>query len=78
MIGKVSVGSRPDSIVPSAAEDLLLVANSRSGDVAIVRTDKRATKKIKSPPYRLFNLVPVGLQPNSIAVWTQRSGPKAK
>jgi YVTN family beta-propeller protein len=78
MIGKVSVGSHPDSIALSPSEDLLLVANARSGDLAIVRTDKRATKKIKSPPYRLFNLVPVGMRPNSIAVAAQRSTSGAK
>jgi YVTN family beta-propeller protein len=63
VIGTVDVGRRPDALALSQNGNFLLVADSASNDVAIVRTrvgaDGRPT---------LFTFVPVGMQPNSIAI----------
>ena len=48
-------------------EQLLFVADSGSGDVSVLRLDRRADKKNPAPPQRLFTLIPVGMQPNGIA-----------
>ncbi|MEO8727580.1 MAG: YncE family protein [Acidobacteriaceae bacterium] len=59
----VAVGSRPDALALSANQNFLLVADSGSNDVAIVRT-----RVIKGTSPTLFTLIPVGAQPNAIAI----------
>ncbi len=54
----VPVGEGPDALALSAAGHLLLVVDSRSNDLAVIRTKTRA----------LFTLLPLGKQPSSIAV----------
>jgi YVTN family beta-propeller protein len=54
----IHVGDGPAALAFSSAGHLLLVADSRSGDVAVVRT---ATQS-------LFTLLPAGREPNAIAV----------
>jgi YVTN family beta-propeller protein len=54
----IHVGDGPAALAFSAAGHLLFVVDSRSGDVAVVRT---ATQS-------LFTLLPVGRNPNAIAV----------
>ena len=51
------VGDGPAALAFSAAGHLLFVADSRSGDVAVVRTKSNS----------LFTLIPVGASPNAIA-----------
>jgi DNA-binding beta-propeller fold protein YncE len=58
LIENVSVGEGPDAVALSAAGHLLLVVDSRSNDLAVVRTKTRG----------LFTLLPLGRQPSSIAV----------
>ena len=62
----VRTGSRPDAIAfsidrNSDTEHLLLVANSGSGDVAVIRTSS------KNGP-ELFTMLPAGKHPNDIVV----------
>jgi YVTN family beta-propeller protein len=53
----IHVGDGPAALAFSAAGHLLFVADSRSGDVAVVRTKSSS----------LFTLIPVGVSPNAIA-----------
>jgi YVTN family beta-propeller protein len=55
-VGAVHVGDGPAALEFSAAGHLLFVADSRSGDVAVVRTASRS----------LFTLLPAGREPNAI------------
>jgi DNA-binding beta-propeller fold protein YncE len=54
----IRVGDGPSAMAFSTAGHLLLVVDSRSGDVAVVRT---AT-------HSLFTMLPAGRGPNAIAV----------
>lgn len=63
----VRTGSRPDAIAfsidkDSETENLLLVADSGSGDVAVIRT------KSKNGLPELFTMLPAGKHPNDIVV----------
>jgi YVTN family beta-propeller protein len=55
-LGAIHVGDGPAALAFSAAGHLLFVADSRSGDVAVVRTATRS----------LFTLLPAGRDPNAI------------
>ena len=55
-VGSLHVGDGPAAMAFSAAGHLLFVVDSRSGDVAVVRT---ATQS-------LFTLLPAGRDPNAI------------
>lgn len=59
--GSVRTGSGPDVLAMSKDEHLLLAADARSGDVAVIRTHDR-----NGPT--LFTLLPAGARPNAIAV----------
>ena len=61
IVASVRTGSRPDALAFSADEHLLLVADSGSADVAVIRTTS------PSGP-ALFTLLPAGPQPNDIVV----------
>lgn len=54
----IHVGDGPSAMAFSAAGHLLFVVDSRSGDVAVVRTSSRS----------LFTVLPAGRGPNAIAV----------
>ena len=56
-IGSINVGNGPSAFAFSAAGHLLLVVDSRSGDVAVVRTSSQS----------LFTFLPAGREPNAIA-----------
>lgn len=56
--GSIHVGDGPSAMAFSAAGHLLFVVDTRSGDVAVVRTSSRA----------LFTLLPAGRGPNAIAI----------
>jgi len=61
------VGSRPDKLELSPNQHFLLVADALAGDVAVIlKRDK--TTKANPAPFALHTLVPVGIQPNQIAV----------
>ena len=68
MIGTVQVGSHPDGLALSPDEEHLLVVNSRSGDVAVVRTVKTRDNSKISAERALVTLIPVGNQPNDIVI----------
>ncbi len=61
LVGNVRTGSAPDALAFSADEHLLLAADARSGDVAVIRTQGR-----QGPA--LFTMLPAGSQPNDIVV----------
>ena len=56
--GSIHVGDGPSALAFSAAGHLLFVVDSRSADVAVVRTASRS----------LFTMLPTGRAPNAIAV----------
>ncbi len=60
----VRTGSAPDALALSAAGNILLAVDSRSGDVAVIRTQARSDYQSRS----LFTLLPAGVHPNAIAV----------
>ena len=70
LITTVQVGSKPDALALTPAENMLLVADSGSGDVAVLLLDKRSDKKVQAPPPRLFMMIPTGARPSQIAVKT--------
>jgi DNA-binding beta-propeller fold protein YncE len=57
-IGSIHVGDGPSALAFSASGHLLFVVDSRSNDLALVRTSSRS----------LFTLLPTGRDPNAIAV----------
>ena len=61
MAGSVRTGSEPDSLAFSTDQHLLLVADAKSGDVSLIRTQDR-----NGPA--LFTILPSGGSPNAIAV----------
>ncbi|HEY1646879.1 MAG TPA: YncE family protein [Terracidiphilus sp.] len=58
LLGWVHVGDGPSAMAFSAAGHLLFVVDSRSGDVAVVRTASES----------LFTMLPAGRDPNAIVV----------
>ena len=69
-IGKViavlPVGTRPDALALSQNQDFLLVLNSGSGDLTVIQ--KRKPSKLEPSEYSVRIFIPVGMQPNQIAV----------
>jgi YVTN family beta-propeller protein len=66
-INAIQVGDGPDALAFSSAGNLVLVANARSGDVAVIRTTSyspQGTRKIGA----LFTMLPAAKHPNAIAV----------
>ena len=70
MGGSVRTGQAPDALAFSADQHLLLAADSRSGDVSVIRTQDR-----NGPA--LFTILPAGASPNGIAIksWTAKPWP---
>jgi YVTN family beta-propeller protein len=66
-VNMIQVGDGPDALAFSSVGHVLLVANSRSGDVAIIRTTSyspQGPRKIGA----LFTMLPAAKRPNAIAV----------
>ncbi len=61
-LASVRVGDGPSALALSAAGNLLFVVDSRSGDVAVVRTAAFSP----SSTYALSTLIPAGRDPNAI------------
>jgi YVTN family beta-propeller protein len=57
-IASIHVGDGPAALAFSSSGHLLFVVDTRSSDVAVVRTSSNS----------LFNLLPTGKNPNAIAV----------
>ena len=68
MEGSVHTGHAPDALAFSADEHLLLAADTRSGDVSVIRTADR-----NGPT--LFTILPAGGSPNAIAVKAMQANP---
>jgi YVTN family beta-propeller protein len=65
-IASIHVGDGPSALAFSSNGYLLFVVDTRSGDVAVIRTSDVAVVR---PGFRsLFTLIPVGRAPNAIAV----------
>ncbi|HZR27723.1 MAG TPA: hypothetical protein VFA71_03000, partial [Terriglobales bacterium] len=60
------VGEKPDAMAFTPSQQYLLVVDSGSGDVSVIRYDEKAKPPLK--PYILFTMVPVGLDPRQIVV----------
>lgn len=61
LVTTVHTGSSPDALAFSADEHLLLAADARSGDIAVIRTQGKQGAA-------LFTILPAGSSPNAIAV----------
>ncbi len=61
MSNAVHTGPQPDAIAMSPGRPVLLVANAKSGDVAVIRT-----RDTNGP--ELLTMLPVGSEPNAIAI----------
>ncbi|MEG9438280.1 YncE family protein [Edaphobacter sp. HDX4] len=61
LVTTVHTGSAPDVLAFSADEHILLAADTRSGDIAVVRTQG-------TQGAALFTMLPAGSSPNAIAV----------
>jgi YVTN family beta-propeller protein len=68
MAGSVRTGRAPDALAFSADQHLLLAADSRSGDVTVIRTADR-----NGPS--LFTILPAGASPNAIVVKAMQGKP---
>ena len=68
MEGSIHTGPGPDALAFSADEHLLLAADARSGDVAVIRTQSK-----QGPT--LFTILPAGASPNDIVVKAFRVKP---
>jgi YVTN family beta-propeller protein len=65
-ITTINVGSHPDGLALSQDENYLLVLDTQAGDVTVVQ--KRTPRKLEPTEYSLLTMIPVGVQPNGIAV----------
>jgi YVTN family beta-propeller protein len=76
VIGSVQVGSHPDGLALTPSEDHLLVVDTKSGDVAVVRTVKTRDNSKISADRALVTVIPVGNQPNDIVIKAFKSDGK--
>jgi DNA-binding beta-propeller fold protein YncE len=76
VIGSVPVGSQPDGLALTPNEEHLLVLDTKSGDVAVVRTVKTRDSSKISAARALVTLIPVGNQPNDIVIKAFKSAAK--
>jgi YVTN family beta-propeller protein len=65
-VATVAVGSRPDGLALSQDQKYLLVLDTQAGDVTVIQ--KRTPRKLEPTEYSLLTMIPVGVQPNAIAV----------
>jgi YVTN family beta-propeller protein len=69
MAGSIRTGHAPDALAFSADQHLLLVADARSADVAVIRTtDKKGDAT-------LFTILPAGNSPNAIVIKPMQAKP---
>jgi len=65
-IWTMPVGSHPDAMALSQDQRYLLVLDTQAGDVTVIQ--KRTARKLEPTEYSLLTMIPVGMQPNGIAV----------
>jgi DNA-binding beta-propeller fold protein YncE len=68
VVGSVAVGDKPDALALTANQSYVLVANTGSGDLAVVRVVRFPTTSKFSKDQNLVTTIPVGAQPNDIVV----------
>jgi YVTN family beta-propeller protein len=80
VIDSISVGNHPDRLALTPTEDFLLALDTQPGDLAVVRLTKlprgnkislpEAILKGQNPnkARALVTMVPVGIQPNDLAI----------
>src|SRR5207237_2666622 len=68
VLGAVGVGSHPDGLALTSNQDFLLVLDTGSDDVAVIRMKRLPTTSKISRDRALWAIVPVGMRPNDIAV----------
>jgi YVTN family beta-propeller protein len=68
LVSTLHTGTAPDALAFSADEHLLLAADSKSGDVAVIRTASKVGPA-------LFTILPAGGSPTAIAVKAMQSKP---
>jgi YVTN family beta-propeller protein len=66
-IGSIHVGDGPSALAFSSSGFLLLVVDSRSADVAVVRTAD-VVAQVRAATIPIFTVLPTGRAPNAIAV----------
>ena len=66
MTNGVHTGPQPNAMALSNTQPLLLVADAKSGDVAVIRT------RDNNGP-ELFTMLPAGAEPNAIAIKSFRA-----
>ena len=62
LVQTIQVGEHPDALAFTPSGHYLLVADSGSGDVAVIRHDAQVNANL------LFTMIPVGLEPRQIAI----------
>jgi YVTN family beta-propeller protein len=67
LLNTIQVGDGPDALAFSSAGHLLFVANSRSGDVSVIRTVSYSPQGARNIG-ALFTMLPAAKHPNAIAV----------
>ena len=65
LLQTISVGGKPDALAFTPDQHYLLVVDSGSGDVSVIRHDSSLSM---GHAHILFTMVPVGLEPRQIAV----------
>jgi len=70
----VQVGSHPDGLALTPNEEHLLVVDTKSSDVAVIRTVKTRDNSKISAERALVNIIPVGNQPNDIVMKAFKGG----
>jgi YVTN family beta-propeller protein len=68
LVAAVSVGSEPCYIAITPGDELALVLNKTSGDMAVLRVGAIAAKRGKNTPPPLFTMIPVGSAPTCAVV----------
>jgi len=61
-------GAHPDSLALTGNQKFLLVADTLSGDVAVLRLEKLPGASKISAVRAMVTMIPVGMSPNAIAV----------
>ncbi len=68
LVAVVSVGTEPAYIVITPGDELALVLNKTSGDMAVLRVGALGAKRGRSTPPPLFTMIPVGSGPSCAVV----------
>jgi len=68
LVAAISVGTEPCYIATTPGEELALVLNKTSGDMAVLRIGAIAAKRGKKTPPPLFTMIPVGSAPTCAVI----------